>query len=191
MSFFLTIIMGTLITRIYINGYKSSVIYSSPCFLLKMYHIIFLLFIIIKSEATIRLGRIENASWILNSSNMNHQYINISNRTCEQCLCQMIEMNNLTTSMACQLNQITCQLIFSNVTVQLQIDTSSILYLRTMSNFPHTVTKQQSTTTSISSAGKIIILPTFKYILIRNNLSMINTYIFLLLFLDFLECFLI
>lgn len=111
-----------------------------------MYYIIILL-LIIKTQAIIRLGRIENTRWILNSSQIGNQYINISNITCEQCLCQMIKMNNIMTSLACQSNAMTCQLIFSNVTVQLRIDMNSIVYLR---KIPQLI----QTTTSMSLRGK-------------------------------------
>ncbi len=64
--------------------------------------VMILILLVVKIEATIQLGRIQNATWLVNSSQINNEYINISNITCDQCLCRMIAMNNLTTSIACQ-----------------------------------------------------------------------------------------
>lgn len=112
-----------------------------------MYRIVFLL-LFVKTESIIQLRQIPNASWIPNPSYIGNLYENISNTTCEQCLCQMFNMNNLATSIVCQPNQMTCQLIFWNAT-QLRIDTGSIVYVRTIPTF-------LQTTTSIKSEGKKI-----------------------------------
>ncbi len=120
-----------------------------------MYLIIFILFIV-KTEAIIQLNQIQNANYVLNLPYIDNQYINISNITCEQCLCQMLEMNNLTKSIACQQNQMTCQLFFWNATAQLRIDTNSVVYFRRMPQFPQTTISQQPLTTSISLMGKKI-----------------------------------
>jgi len=104
----------------------------------------------VKSQATIQVGKIQNANWILKLLHVNKDYINVTNITCQQCLCQMIQMNNLTTSIACQQNQMTCQLLFWNVTAPLQIDTTSDVYLQTMP------TVLQTISTSISSECKKI-----------------------------------
>jgi hypothetical protein len=66
-----------------------------------MYRIIIILSIV-STQATIQLGRIQNASWVLNLSLIDKTYINVPNITCDQCLCRMFEMTNLTASMACQ-----------------------------------------------------------------------------------------
>jgi hypothetical protein len=120
-----------------------------------MYAIIFILFIV-KTEGIIQLNQIQNANWALNLTSSGNRYINISNITCEQCLCRMLEMNNLTKSIACQQNQMTCQLFFWNATAQLRIDTNSVVYSLPKPKFPQTTTGQQPMTTSISSEGKKI-----------------------------------
>jgi hypothetical protein len=120
-----------------------------------MYAIIFILFIV-KTEGIIQLNQIQNANWALHLPSSGNQYINISNITCEQCLCRMLEMNNLTKSIACQQNQMTCQLFFWNATAQLRIDTNSVVYSLPKPKFPQTTTGQQPMTTSISSEGKKI-----------------------------------
>ena len=120
-----------------------------------MYGIMLILFIV-NSQATIRLGRIQNANWVLNLSQINNQYINISNTTCDQCLCRMLTMNNLTTSIACQQKWMTCQLLFWNATAQLQMDNSSIVYFQTIPKFLQTTVNQQPITTSMTSMGKKI-----------------------------------
>lgn len=120
-----------------------------------MYYIILIIFVV-KTQAAIQLGRISNASWILNSSQIDNTYINISNITCDQCLCQMFKMDNLTKSMACQQKWETCQLLFWNATAQLQIDTISIIYFQTIPTFLQTVIDSQQMTTVINSKCKKI-----------------------------------
>jgi len=115
-----------------------------------------LILLIVKSQATIQLGKIQNANWILNSLHINKDYINVTNITCQQCLCQMIQMNNLTKSIACQQYQMTCQLLFWNVTAQLQIDTTSVVYFQIMPTFLQASINQQTISTSISSKCKKI-----------------------------------
>jgi hypothetical protein len=118
-------------------------------FFSKMYFII-LIILVVKCEATIELGRIENANWILNLSHINNDYINITNTICEQCLCRMIEMNNLTQSISCQQNKMTYQILLWNATAYLKIDTNSIVYFQTIPKF------LQITTISINLQGKKI-----------------------------------
>jgi hypothetical protein len=116
-----------------------------------MYHIIIILFIV-NTQATIQLGRIQNVSWILNLSQINNAYINVSNITCDQCLCQMFAMNNLTASMACQQKSMTCQLLFWNATAQLETDETSVVYFQTIPNSLQMTINQQLTT---NPQGKI------------------------------------
>ncbi len=113
-----------------------------------------LIFFIAKSQATIQLGRIQNANWVLNLSQIDNQYINISNTTCDECLCRMLTMNNLTTSIACQQQWMTCQLLFWNATAQLQTDDYSVVYFQTIPVFLLTTVNQQPMTTLITSMGK-------------------------------------
>jgi hypothetical protein len=115
---------------------------------------VMLIFFIAKSQATIQLGRIQNANWVLNLSQIDNQYINISNTTCDECLCRMLTMNNLTTSIACQQKWMTCQLLFWNATAQLQTDDDSVVYFQTIPVFLLTTVNQQPMTTSITSIGK-------------------------------------
>lgn len=119
-----------------------------------MYHIIILL-LIVNTQATIQLGRIQNVTWGLNLSHINNTYINVSNITCDQCLCQMFAMNNLTISIACQQNLMTCQLLFWNATAQLQKDEMSVVYFQKIPNFLQMMINQPLTTISPSSQGKI------------------------------------
>jgi hypothetical protein len=118
--------------------------------------VMILILLVVKLEATIQLGRIQNATWLVNSSQINNEYINISNITCDQCLCRMMAMNNLTTSIACQQEWKTCQLLFGNATAQLQTDENSLVYFQTIPKFRQTTMNQQSMTSSISSMGKKI-----------------------------------
>jgi predicted transposase YbfD/YdcC len=67
-----------------------------------MYYYIILIVLVVESYVTIQLVQIQNANRIWNSLNINNDYINISDITCEECLCQMIEMNNLTRSISCK-----------------------------------------------------------------------------------------
>jgi len=115
-----------------------------------------MILLVVKTEATIQLGRIQNASWVLNLSHIDNEYINISNITCDQCLCRMLEMNNLTTSIACQQNQKTCQLLFWNATAQLQVDEISVVYFQKIPTFLQMPVNQQLMTSSISSMRKKI-----------------------------------
>ncbi len=115
-----------------------------------------LILLVVKTEATIQLGRIQNASWILNLSLIDNEYINISNITCDQCLCRMLEMNNLTTSIACQQKQKTCQLLLWNATAQLQVDEISVVYFQKIPPFLQMPVNQQLMTSSISSMRKKI-----------------------------------
>lgn len=115
-------------------------------FLLKMYLIVLLL-CLVKTIVTIRIGRIQNVTWIFNSSNIGNQYTNLSNTTCEQCLCQMLAMNDLAASIACQPDWKTCQLLLLDGTAQLQTDNTSIVYIQTILLYPQV-------TTSISSTGE-------------------------------------
>ena len=108
-----------------------------------MYHCILILFLF-DSLTAIQLGRIQQASWILNLTQIDKEFLNISNITCDQCLCQMIAMNNLTASIACQQKWKTCQLLFWNTTAQLQTDEISIVYFQTIPTFLQTTTTQQS-----------------------------------------------
>lgn len=140
-------------SKLYFNSKEKRTTFLLLCVPLVMYHVILLLFIV-KTQGIIQIGRIQNASWILNLSQIDNQYINISNITCDQCLCQMIEMNNLTISAACQTDQKTCQIVYWNATTRLRINTNSLVYVKTMPNFTQTIPSQQSMTTSMSSQGK-------------------------------------
>ncbi len=118
-----------------------------------MSYIILILFVL-ETAAGIQLGRIQNAGWVLNSSQMNNEYINIPNITCERCVCEMLAMENLTTSIACQQNSKTCQILFWNATAQLQTDEASMVYFQTLPKFLQTTARQQPTTALISSKSK-------------------------------------
>ena len=114
--------------------------------LLKM-HLIVLLLGLVQTIVTIRIGRIQNATWIFNSSNLSNRYTNISNTTCEQCLCRMLAMDVLTTSIACQPDWKTCQLLLLDGMSQLQADNTSIVYIQTIPLSPQV-------TASILSTGE-------------------------------------
>ena len=79
-------------------------------------------------QATLRVGRISNATWQLDPTTDTSRYVNITERTCEQCVCLMLT-NELSTRIACQPSVFTCQLLFMNATAQLRIDQASIVYL--------------------------------------------------------------
>jgi len=99
-----------------------------------MYRIILILFVV-KIQATIQLGQTQNANWVLNLSHTDNEYINISNITCDRCLCQMLKMKNLTTPIACQQRQKIYQLLFWNATAQLQVNEISVVYFQTIPKF--------------------------------------------------------
>ena len=71
-----------------------------------MYAIVLILFFFVRTVAITRVGRIQDAIWTFNSSNSGNEYINITNATCEQCLCQLLfftamaqlQMDNTTVS---------------------------------------------------------------------------------------------
>ena len=119
-----------------------------------MYSFVLILFLV-KTTTTVRVGRIQDAIWTFNSSNSGNEYINITNTTCEQCLCQMLAMNNLTTSIACQSKWGTCQLLLFNATAQLQTDNTSIVYIQTITLFPQVPTSQPLASSSVSPTSKL------------------------------------
>ena len=79
----------------------------------------------------------------------------MSGITCDQCLCRMLTMNNLTAILACQQKSMTCQLLFWNATAQLQTDQMSVVYFQTIPTFLVPTEDQQSTTVLTSTQGKI------------------------------------
>ena len=109
--------------------------------------LIALLAIISPLQATIRVGRISNATWQLGSTADTSQYANITDRTCGQCLCLMLITNGLSTRMACQPSAMTCQLLFSNATTQLIVNETSMVYLLTQLDQDWITTDQQPMTT--------------------------------------------
>lgn len=99
-------------------------------------------------QATIRVGRISNATWQLSPTADISQYANITERTCEQCLCLMLMTNGVSTRMACQPLAMTCQLLFSNSTVQLMVKETSMVYLLSELDQNWMTTDQQPMTTA-------------------------------------------
>ena len=118
-----------------------------------------MLLVVTQAQATVRLSQIINASWALDPTQNANQYMNMSGTTCDQCLCGMLEMNNLSTSIACQPARMTCQFLFWNTTARLQIDMNSIVYLSTTPSLPQTEITQQPVTTSTESQCKTTSLP--------------------------------
>jgi len=116
-----------------------------------MFFFFLIILSVVKICTTVQLGQIQNASWVFNSLNAHNTYTTIVNITCDQCLCQMLSVNNLTVTISCQETLRTCQLVFWNATAQLQTNETSVVYFQTIPSFLQSSTTSTTLTTSTTS----------------------------------------
>ena len=118
-----------------------------------MFFFFLIILSVVKICTTVQLGQIQNASWVFNSLNAHNTYTTIVNITCDQCLCQMLLVNNLTVTISCQETLRTCQLVFWNATAQLQTNETSVVYFQTIPSFLQSSTTSTTLTTSTTSTS--------------------------------------
>lgn len=77
-------------------------------------------------SSPVQLGKIVNATFSIDSF---VSFSTLANRSCEQCLCQMLTNPRLISAVSCEINRSMCYFLFSNSTALIQPNETSSIYM--------------------------------------------------------------
>jgi hypothetical protein len=90
---------------------------------------LYFLLVVFLTDSAVQLGRIQNATFLFDSP---VSILNWTNRSCSQCLCQLLTNPTLFSAVSCRTTSQICQILYSNSTTQIQRNETSLIYMFNM-----------------------------------------------------------